>query len=122
MFFNGKRIFFSPTPQKNKNVRNLHRHHAFVHSVVSDNGSSTHDNVKCLEHHVFGNRHGVFVINMNKFNEELSHWNEYDYVIINDNLEICYNSIMNIMNGEKKGKKFNQNLQEIKSKIEELSK
>ena len=26
---------------------------------------------------------------MNKFNEELSHWNEYNYVVINDNLDVC---------------------------------
>ena len=27
---------------------------------------------------------------MKKFNEEVSHWSEYDYVVINDNLNICY--------------------------------
>ena len=24
---------------------------------------------------------------MNKFNEEISHWNEYNYVVINDDLD-----------------------------------
>ena len=31
---------------------------------------------------------------MKKFNEELSHWNEYDYIIVNDDLETCYNDIL----------------------------
>ena len=59
---------------------------------------------------------------MNKFNEELSHWNEYDYVLVNDDLGVCYNHILKIINNVKKGKKINQNLNEIKKKIEELSK
>ena len=27
---------------------------------------------------------------MNKFNEEVSHWNEYNYVVVNDDLNRCY--------------------------------
>ena len=30
---------------------------------------------------------------MNKFNEEVSHWNEYNYVVVNDDLNECYNTI-----------------------------
>ena len=59
---------------------------------------------------------------MNKFNEELSHWNEYNFVLINDDLEVCYNNILKIMNDEKKGAKINQNLDEVRKKIKELSK
>ena len=59
---------------------------------------------------------------MDKFNEELSHWKEYDYVFVNDDLEVCYKNILEIINGIKKGEKFNQNLDEIKKVIEELSK
>ena len=59
---------------------------------------------------------------MNKFNEEISHWNEYDYVLVNDDLEVCYNDILRIMDSEKKGKKINQNSKEVRKKIEELSK
>ena len=39
---------------------------------------------------------------MNKFNEEVSHWNEYDYVVINDDLNKCYEKILNIIISEKK--------------------
>ena len=59
---------------------------------------------------------------MNKFNEELSHWNEYNFVLINDDLEVCYNNILKIMNDEKKGATINQNLDEVRKKIKELSK
>ena len=40
---------------------------------------------------------------MEKFSEEISHWNEYNYVLINDNLEKCYEKILEIMKLEKKG-------------------
>ena len=59
---------------------------------------------------------------MNKFNEEISHQNEYDYVLVNDDLEVCYNDILEIMDSEKKGEKINQNSKEVRKKIEELSK
>ena len=59
---------------------------------------------------------------MNKFNEEISHWNEYNYVVINDDLNACYERIKNIIEFEKKGKRQNQNYAEIKKKVEELIK
>ena len=59
---------------------------------------------------------------MNKFNEEVSHWNEYDYVVINDDLNRCYEKILNIITSEKKGVRPKQNLNIIKKKIEELTK
>jgi len=57
---------------------------------------------------------------MKKFNEETSHWDQYNYVLVNDELETCYNKILNIISSEKKGKKIEQNLDEIKKKIHEL--
>ena len=57
---------------------------------------------------------------MKKFNEEVSHWSEYDYVVINDNLNICYEKIMNIIESEKKGNHKKQNLEEIKNKVNDL--
>ena len=59
---------------------------------------------------------------MKKFNEETSHWNEYNYVVINDNLEQCYNKILNIIKSEKEGIKQKQDLKAIKKKAEELTK
>jgi len=59
---------------------------------------------------------------MNKFNEEVSHWNEYNYVVVNDDLNKCYENILNITTSEKKGIVQNQDLNEIKKKIKELIK
>ena len=57
---------------------------------------------------------------MKKFNEEVSHWNEYNYVVINDNLNTCYEKILNIIASEKKGITQKQDLNEIKKKIKDL--
>tara|TARA_Y100000590_G_scaffold11830_1_gene14462 strand:- start:7378 stop:8010 length:633 start_codon:yes stop_codon:yes gene_type:complete len=57
---------------------------------------------------------------MNKFNEEVSHWEEYNYIVVNDDLEKCYQSIIDIILLEKKGVKTKQNLDKIKSKVKEL--
>ena len=57
---------------------------------------------------------------MNKFNEEVSHWNEYNYVVVNDDLELCYDKILNIINSEKKGVKINQSSDEISNMVSKL--
>ena len=59
---------------------------------------------------------------MKKFNEEVSHWNEYDYVVVNDDLELCYNQILNIIMSEIKGVSQTQNLNEIAKMVGELTK
>ena len=57
---------------------------------------------------------------MNKFNEEASHWSEYNYVFVNDDLDTCYKKILNVITSEKKGIRQEQNLDEIEKKIKEL--
>jgi len=52
---------------------------------------------------------------MNKFNEEASHWSEYNYVFINDDLDTCYKKILNVITSEKKGIRQEQNLDEIEN-------
>ena len=42
---------------------------------------------------------------MKEFKKDLSKWNEYDYVVINDNLNDCYKKIMNFI--KKKNKTLN---------------
>ena len=59
---------------------------------------------------------------MDKFNEEISHWKEYNYVVTNDDLTLCYEKIRNIIMSEKKGIKKNQDYKKIEKKIEELIK
>ena len=38
----------------------------------------------------------------NAFDEDIKHWNDYDYIIINKNLDICFKQIENIINLNKK--------------------
>ena len=57
---------------------------------------------------------------MDKFNEETSHWNEYNYVFVNDDLEICYEKILDVIKFEKKGIHQKQDKNKIENKIKEL--
>ena len=81
-------------------------------------------NLKILKERLL-NRHGgmdkLIEKRMQKFNEEVSHWNEYNYVVINDDLDSCYEKIMSIILSEKNGKRIKQNYDVIKKKLEELT-
>ena len=37
---------------------------------------------------------------MRQFNKDILHWKDYDYVVINDHLEKCYNKIVEILDSE----------------------
>ena len=57
---------------------------------------------------------------MSQFKNDVLHWKKYDYVVINNDLEKCYQIIMSIIDCEKKGKKFLFDQNKIKEKISEL--
>ena len=57
---------------------------------------------------------------MSQFKNDVLHWKDYDYIVINNDLEKCYQTIMSIIDCEKKGKKFLFNQSKIKEKISEL--
>jgi len=38
----------------------------------------------------------------NSFDEDIKHWNDYDYIIINENLDICFKQIESIINNFKR--------------------
>ena len=59
---------------------------------------------------------------MGKFKEEIIHWTEYDYVVVNDNLDVCYNKIVQTINSEKKGVKEIQDKNKIELRIKDLFK
>jgi len=80
-------------------------------------------NLKILRERLLNRHHGqknLIKKRMAKFNEEMSHWNEYNYIVVNDKLDECYSQILNIIMSEKQGLRFKQNLNEIKKKIGEL--
>ena len=81
-------------------------------------------NIKVLKERLLNRHHGqekLIKNRMNKFNEEVSHWNEYNYVVINDDLNKCHEKILNIIMSEKSGVKQKQNSNEIINKIKELT-
>ena len=82
-------------------------------------------NLKIIKERLL-NRHGgqekLAEERMDKFNEEVSHWNEYNYVVVNDDLNTCFDKILSIIMSEKKGLNQKQDLSEIKKKIDELTK
>ena len=80
-------------------------------------------NIKILKDRLLKRHEGqdkLILERMNKFNEEVSHWNEYNYVVVNDDLELCYDKILNIINSEKKGVKINQSSDEISNMVSKL--
>lgn len=82
-------------------------------------------NIEVLKQRLLNRHEGqekIIMQRMNKFNEEISHWNEYNYIVVNDDLENCYNKILNIISNEKKGIHQKQNIEEIEKKIKELIK
>jgi len=58
---------------------------------------------------------------MSQFKNDVLHWKKYVYVVINNDLEKCYQAIMLIIDCEKKGKKFLFDQNKIKEKISELT-
>ena len=67
------------------------------------------------------NSENVDIVNerMSKFEDELSHWKEYDYVVTNDNFDKCVSEILNIITAERK-KRMRQKF--LFSKIRNLTK
>ncbi|WP_440937588.1 guanylate kinase [Candidatus Pelagibacter sp.] len=58
---------------------------------------------------------------MKEFGRDVLHWINYDYVIINDNLEKCYNNISDLIDAEFKGGPKNYDKQYIRNHIEKLT-
>ena len=82
-------------------------------------------NIRALKDRLLNRHEGqeeIIIKRMNKFGEEISHWNEYNYVVINDDLELCYNKILEIIASEKDGKGKKQNFTEVEKKVKELTK
>ena len=82
-------------------------------------------NIKILKDRLLNRHEGQYKViekRMNKFQEEISHWNEYKYVVINDDLDKCYKHIVDIIHLEKKGEKLIQDSNEIKKTIDKLIK
>ena len=60
-----------------------------------------------------GDDESVIIKRMSKFKDEISHWEEYDYVVINKNLDACVKEISSIIQVERKKRQRQTNLADI---------
>ena len=57
---------------------------------------------------------------MKKFDVDVKHWVDYDFVVINDDLEICFNEIKNIITKKLSDKSFTFDSKKIKNHVDNL--
>ena len=57
---------------------------------------------------------------MKEFNKDVLHWKNYDYVVINDKLESCFQEICDLIDSEINKSKNNYNLEFIKDHVNKL--
>ena len=58
---------------------------------------------------------------MKQFDKDVLHWKDYNYVIINNDLEVCYKQISDYIDCEINNKKNNYDKDKIKNHIKELT-
>ena len=58
---------------------------------------------------------------MKQFDRDVLHWINYDYVVINDNLENCYSKISNLINAEISNGSKDYDLEYIRNHVEKLT-
>ena len=58
---------------------------------------------------------------MKQFERDVLHWINYDYVVINDNLENCYSKITNLINAEIFNGSKDYDLEYIRNHVEKLT-
>ena len=58
---------------------------------------------------------------MNQFGRDVLHWINYDYVVINDNLESCYSKIVNLIDAEINNGSKDYDVEFIRRHIEQLT-
>ena len=58
---------------------------------------------------------------MRQFSRDVLHWINYDYVVINDNLQKCYSRILNLIKAEISNGSKDYDLDYIRSHVEKLT-
>ncbi len=58
---------------------------------------------------------------MKQFNEDINHWKNYDFVVINDDLDKCYRDIVNLINKKNANLEVHYNESKIQEHIKKLS-
>ena len=58
---------------------------------------------------------------MKQFSRDVLHWINYDYVVINENLNICYSKILNLINAEINNGSKDYDIEYIRKHVEKLT-
>ena len=58
---------------------------------------------------------------MNQFSRDVLHWINYDYIVINDNLENCFKKISNLIDAEIKNGSKDYDIEFIRKHVEKLT-
>ena len=58
---------------------------------------------------------------MKQFSRDVLHWINYDYVVINEDLKICYSKIINLINAEIKNGSKDYDVEYIRKHVEKLT-
>ena len=58
---------------------------------------------------------------MKQFSRDVLHWINYDYVVINDNLKICYSKIHNLINAEINNGSKDYDINFVRKHVEKLT-
>ena len=62
----------------------------------------------------------IAIERMKQFKEDVMHWKDYDFAVINDQIEKCYKLIINFINKKKNENSFTYNKKFIKNHINNL--
>ena len=57
---------------------------------------------------------------MKQFNEDIDHWDSYDFVVINDDLNKCYNEIIELIEKKSKNRDFTFNKEIVSNHLKKL--
>ena len=114
---NGKNVIFDIDWQGTKQIREKNLKYKLVTFFILPPSKET-----LLNRLSERENNDISVINerMDSFSNDIKHWEEYDYVVINDNLEMCLNEILKIIDLEFEGKKLNYVREKIKKHINNL--
>ena len=58
---------------------------------------------------------------MKVFSKDILHWKNYDYVVINDNLQDCFNQICNLIDSEISNSTSDYNKELIQKHVNKLT-
>ncbi len=57
---------------------------------------------------------------MKQFNKDIDHWENYDFVVINDDLESCYQEIINFLKNKIENSKYTYDKKSIEEHVKKL--